>query len=215
MTASSSAAFVWEDPGDSIMIQLGLEVVQRLRAKLSQGPGAGKRAMEIGGLLLGRLLPGGRTVLIEDLEVVPCEHLRGASYTLSPRNRKSLGARIARHRGARQVVGYFRSHTRPGLYLDQDDLAVISTCFPEPSKVFLVVKPSTDGAPEGGFFFWEDGDINRKTPYRRFPFDREALLAGGRISDHHCARACAPPHGNKCPAGGACSGRRDSAGRAP
>jgi hypothetical protein len=32
--AASSASYVWEDPGDSIMIQIGLDVVGRLGAAI-------------------------------------------------------------------------------------------------------------------------------------------------------------------------------------
>src|ERR1700691_1419483 len=177
--ASVPAGYVWEDPGDSIMIQVSLELVEQLGAAVQQSLGAGPRGNEIGGILLGRALPGfGRTVLIEDFQPTPCEHLRGASYTLSPKDRRILGARLAR-RPALEVVGYFRSHTRPGMYLDQDDFAVFSQYFPEPWQVFLLVRPATDGPAMGGFFFWEDGDVNRRSPYRQFPFDGARLAEGG------------------------------------
>lgn len=177
--ASAAAGYVWEDPGDSIMVQISLDLVERLGAAIEQGLGTGPRGAEIGGLLLGRKLPGhGRAVSIEDFELVPCGHLRGASYTLSPGERHMLGAHLARRR-IWQVVGYFRSHTRPGLYLDQDDFAVFSRYFPDPWQVFLLVRPSTEDAATGGFFFWEDGDVNRRSPYRQFPFDGKQLAAGG------------------------------------
>jgi hypothetical protein len=177
--ASSAAGYVWEDPGDSIMIQVSMDLVERLGAAVKKGLGTGPRGTEIGGLLLGKILPGfGRTILIEDFELMPCEYLRGASYTLSPADRKLLGARLARSKAGR-VVGYFRSHTRPGMYLDQEDFAVFGRYFPEPSQVFLLVRPSTQGPATGGFFFWEDGDVNRRSPYRQFPFDSEMLSTGG------------------------------------
>jgi TonB family protein len=176
--ASVGAGYVWEDPGDSIMIQVNLDLVERLGTAVQQGLGAGARGNEIGGILLGRSLPGfGRVVLIEDFELTPCEYLRGASYTLSPKDRRLLGTHLER-REARQVVGYFRSHTRPGMYLDQEDFAVFSQYFPEPWQVFLLVRPATEGPAMGGFFFWEDGDINRRSPYRQFPFDCARLAEG-------------------------------------
>ncbi len=177
--ASPAGGYVWEDPGDSIIIQVNFDLVERLGAAVKQGLGTGQRGVEIGGILIGRALPGfGRTVLIEDFELSTCEHLRGASYTLSPGDRQALSRRLER-RSARQVVGYFRSHTRPGMYLDQDDFAVFSRYFPEASQVFLLVRPEAEGPAMGGFFFWEDGDMNRRSPYRQFPFDSERLAAGG------------------------------------
>jgi len=191
--ANTQSGYVWEDPGDSIMIQVNLDLVERLGAAVQQGLGAGPRGNEIGGILLGRSLPGfGRAVLIENFELAPCEHLRGASYTLSPRDKRRLGARLAR-RGALDVVGYFRSQTRPGMYLDQDDLSVFSQYFPEPWQVFLVVRPSTEGPAMGGFFFWEDGDVNRRSPYRQFPFDCARLADGDfPITGEKPAAAAAP-----------------------
>jgi hypothetical protein len=191
--AAGSAGYIWEDPGDSIMIQVSLDLIERLGAAVQQGMGAGQRGNEIGGILLGRTLPGfGRAVVIEDFELTPCEHLRGASYTLSPKDRRLLGARLGR-RAPRQVVGYFRSHTRPGMYLDQDDFAVFSQYFSEPWQVFLLVRPATEGPATGGFFFWEDGDVNRTSTYRKFPFDAEQLLAGNYpISGERPATALAP-----------------------
>jgi len=175
---ASSAGYVWEDPGDSIMIQVSLDLVEGLGAAVQQGLGTGPRGNEIGGILLGRPLPGfRRAVLVEDFELAPCEHLRGASYTLAPKDQRLLGARLAGHPG-RRVVGYFRSHTRPGMYLDQDDFAIFSNYFPEPWQVFLLVRPSMEGLAMGGFFFWEEGDVNRRSTYRQFPFDRVRLAAG-------------------------------------
>jgi len=195
MVASATAAYVWEDPGDSIMIQITLEVVDRLGEAVGQSVGTGPRGAEIGGILLGRTVPGnGRVVQIEDFELVPCQHLRGASYTLAPRDRETLSAQLARRRTGQQVVGFFRSHTRPGLYLDQDDFAIISRYFADPSDVSLIVRPPADGPAVGGFFFWEDGDINRRAPYRQFPFDREQLAGGEFSITDRLATAPAAPH---------------------
>jgi len=194
MTASATAAYLWEDPGKSIRVHVSLDVVQRLGVAVHRGLGAGGRGSEIGGVLLGRTAPDGRTVLVEDFSSVPCEHLRGASYILSPKERHALGARLERRRLDQVVVGYFRSHTRRGLYLDQDDFAIISSYFPDPSQVFLVVRPDADGSAVGGFFFWEDGEINRRSPYRQFPFDRQRLLAGDfPITDAPAPRPAAAP----------------------
>jgi len=193
MAASATAAYLWEDPGDSIAVHITLDVVERLGAAVQQGLGTGPRGLEIGGVLLGRTVSGGRTVLIEDFWLVPCEHLRGASYTLSPKERHALGVRLDRRKPG-EVVGFFRSHTRPGLYLDQDDFAIFSSYFPDPSQVFLVVRPSADGPAVGGFFFWEDGDINRRSAYRQFPFDSQRLLAGDfPIADRPVRRLAPAP----------------------
>jgi hypothetical protein len=174
-----TATYIWKDPGGSISIHLSLEAVERIAAAIEQGLGTGSRGVEIGGILLGRSVTGdSRTVFVDGFECVPFQHWRGASFTASPKDRETLAVRIARKKPG-QVVGYFRSHTRPGLYLDQDDFNTISSYFPDPAQVFLVVRPAPDGPATAGFFFWEEGDINRKAPYRQFPLDSERLLAGG------------------------------------
>src|ERR1039458_8410512 len=105
--AAGTAGYVWEDPGDSIMIQVSLDLVERLGAAVEQGLGTGPRGNEIGGILFGRPLPGfRRAVLIEDFEAAPCEHVRGASYTLSPKDQRTVGMRSVGSAG-RQAVGYF------------------------------------------------------------------------------------------------------------
>jgi len=191
--SSATPGYVWEDPGDAIMIQVSLDLVARLGSAVEQGLGAGPRGTEIGGLLLGRKLPGfARAVLVDDFEVVPCQHLRGASYTLLPHERQQLTVRLARHEPG-QVAGFFRSHTRPGLYLDQDDFAILSQYFPDPWQVFLLVRPSPEGSAAGGFFFWEEGGINRRAPYRQFPFDAQRLVAGGFPIVHESPAVTAEP----------------------
>jgi len=178
MGARATAAYIWEDPGASITIELGLDVLKRLGSAIQQGMGVGLRGREIGGLLLGRFAAdNSRAVRIDDFELVPCQHWRGESYTLAPKERQALGKRVERHHPG-QVVGFFRSHTRPGLYLDEDDFAVVSNYFAEESQVVLLVRPATGEPATAGFFFWEDGELNRRAPYRQFPFDANGLAVG-------------------------------------
>ena len=201
--ASPAGGYVWQDPGDSIMVQVSLDLVDRLRAAVEQTVGDGPRGIEIGGLLLGRKIPGhGRAVSIEDFELVPCEHLRGASYTLSPGERHLLGARLGRRR-VWQVIGFFRSHTRPGMYLDQDDFSIFNRYFQDDWQVFLLIRPSLAGPAMAGFFFWEDGDIDRRSPYRQFPFDARELGGGGYpVTDvsRECTKPSEPPRPALVPA---------------
>jgi hypothetical protein len=70
------------------------------------------------------------------------------------------------------VVGWFRTHTRPGLFLDQHDFGLFNDYFAHPASVALLIRPEDR---EAAFFFWEDGDIRRAAPYQTFPFIPEAL----------------------------------------
>jgi hypothetical protein len=142
-----------------------------------------RRGLEVGGVLLGRVENGAedsRTVIVEDFEAVNSEHRRGPSYTLSPKDKGVLEKQLARWRkagAAHSVVGFYRSHTRPGLFLDQDDFELAREFFASPDHVFLLVRPSIGEVSTGGFFFWEDGDLKREAPYRTFMFHRGRLEA--------------------------------------
>jgi hypothetical protein len=167
--------YEWSVPGGSFSIQLSYDVIDRMSADIMKGFWSlPKRGAEIGGILLGRFAEG-ESVIIDDYEQVSCEHRRGPSYVLSEPDRRKLEKTLRKGRGARQVVGFFRSHTRLGLYLDQDDRSVIESYFSSPGHVFLLVRPDSGGAGVAGFFFWEEGDIHRQSTYREFPFSTEKL----------------------------------------
>ena len=175
--------YEWEEPGKGLTVRLSLDVVERLGPQVVEAakslPG---RGVEVGGLLLGRALPGDRRLtVIEDFEPLESEHLRGPSFLLSGKDRKTLEGRLKRAGGRKGYypVGYYRSHTRPGLYLDQEDFSLISSYFTEPGHVFLLLRPASDEPSAGAFFFWEEADIRRQSPYHQFPFDTAQLLAGG------------------------------------
>lgn len=176
--------YEWKVAGSPVAIRLSLAAIERLSAAMTNGQGAApKRGQEVGGVLLGRAEIGETTtVVIEDCEPVECEHRRGPSYVLSASDRKRLEKVLRRRRGDRRVVGFYRSHTRPGLYLDQDDWAIIGDYFSNPSQVSLLVRPDAGKAATAGFFFWEEGDIHRQSTYLEFPLSSaEILKQGGRV----------------------------------
>src|SRR5258708_26424585 len=180
----AAAFYEWDSPRNSITIRLDVDAARRLASVVKGGFEAlPTRELEVGGLLLGRFTPEDcPTTIIEDFEPIECEHRRGPSYTLSGKNRVLLEKRLSAHTSRRglDVVGYWRSHTRPGLHLDQDDYSAILTYFAYPSHVFLLVKPSAEGQSMGGFFFWEDGDIRRESPYEEFLLAGKPSLTGAQ-----------------------------------
>lgn len=169
--------YEWKVAGSPVAIRLSLAAIERLSAAMTNGLGAlPQRGQEVGGVLLGRAeIRETTTVVIEDCEPVECEHRRGPSYVLSAADRKRLEKVLRRRRGDRKVVGFYRSHTRPGLYLDQDDWAIIGDYFSNPSQVSLLVRPDAGKAATAGFFFWEEGDIHRQSTYLEFPFSRAEI----------------------------------------
>ncbi len=167
----TSALYHWSVAGSPVNVLIDLPVVDRFRVASTSAE------TEIGGLLLGHF--DGAYTVVTDFEPLESEHRRGSGYTLSLRDEGKLRARLEgrRKRGA-AVVGFFRSHLRAGMYLDEGDFHVISSYFSGPNQVVLLVKPSPDRTAVGGFFFWEEGEMNRKQTYLPFPMSARDLELG-------------------------------------
>ena len=128
--------YVWEVPDKSISIQLPFDVIDRMSPEILRGFGALKRrGAEVGGLLLGRAEPGQRyRVVIEDFEPVQSEYLTGPSYNLSENDLATFEAALERRRadaerGGSAVIGFYRSHTRGDLYMDDADMNLAGATF--------------------------------------------------------------------------------------
>lgn len=176
--------YVWEVPGKAISIQLPFDVIDRMSPEILRGFGALKRrGAEVGGILLGRFENGPRRkVIIEDFEAVPSEYLNGPSYNLSDNDLTAFRAALERRQSDAEQglapIGFYRSHTRDELYMDDADLGLASRFFPGPENVFLLIKPFASRPSVGGFFFWEEGEIYRESSYLQFPFHRKELGGG-------------------------------------
>jgi hypothetical protein len=173
--------FVWEVPGQAVVVHLRLDVVDRMAADILRGFGAvPKRGAEVGGILVGVIEPGGSpsdvgTVRIEDFEPVPCKYVRGPSYLLTEYERMLFDEvcerRSPENAGHTYAVGYYRSHTREGLALQPEDIELLDRHFPSPSQIALLVKPFGTKPSVAGFFIRENGKFPAATPLE-FPFRR-------------------------------------------
>ncbi|MCZ2076957.1 MAG: energy transducer TonB [Bryobacterales bacterium] len=183
--------YVWEIQEKRFCVLLNLDVVQRISEMLEReiGP-VSERATELGGVLLGsaKETETGWQITIDGFEAIPFEHPRGIAYALAGSDRRKLQQKLE----SRPVAGFFRAHARPGLFLDQDDFRLAQTFFPGPASVFLIVKRDSGGMSRGGFFFWEEGDIQRRSSYLPFPFDR-TWLESGKYQIREVAPTVAPP----------------------
>ena len=164
--------YVWAVPGKPLAVHLRLDVVDRLAAEFLRGFGAvPKRGAEVGGVLFGSVEPGPAKdtsiVRVEDFEPVPCSYVRGPSYLLTGDDR-ALFDDVCRRR---DPVGYYRSHTREGLSLAAEDIALLDSRFPQAAQVALLVKPFADKPGVAGFFARENGVFPGKTALE-FPFRR-------------------------------------------
>ncbi len=177
--APSPKYYQWAVEGHHLSIQVSFAVIDQLEADIMKGFwSVPKRGAEVGGVLFGRietLSEASSVVYIEDYEPVPCEYRRGPSYVLSENDRRRLERTLRKGSEERRIVGYYRSHTRLGLYLDQDDNSIIQSYFANPNYVFLLVRPHASKTSVGGFFVWEEGVIHRQSTYLEFPFSTSEI----------------------------------------
>ena len=172
MDRVASEYYLWSLEGKPVSVHLSLDVVHALQPFGHSS--TGDRPREEGGVLLGRVrqVNDCYIVSVDAAEVIECQHTRGASWILSARDKQAVLRSIRRQHGSLSVVGWFRTHTRQGLYLDQHDFNLFTEFFAHPSSVSLLMRPEDR---EAAFFFWENGDIRRSSPYQTFPFIPQAL----------------------------------------
>lgn len=174
------AFYVWKPPGKAVSVHFDLAVIDALRGAVLKAPHSeAERRDEVGGLLLGRVEPD-QNIIVDGFELLSSEHKRGASFILSARDGKKLRTRLQwwlAHNNEREPIGFFRSHTRSGLYLDRNDQEVLSRFFTKPSDVALLVRPAADGTCTGGCFFWEEVAIQGTRTYLEFPFESRRLTS--------------------------------------
>jgi hypothetical protein len=191
--------FVWEAPGKSLAIHLNLNVVDRLGAEVARGFGlVPKRGAEVGGVLLGSVQIGEKTIVrIEGFAPVACEYRRGPSYLLGEDEQTAFAAAAGGSEPGYAPVGYYRSHTRDGeMSLGAEDLELMGRLFPEPHHVALLVRPFATKVSVAGFFVrGDDGAFPAATP-REFPFRRRELTGEEapprRSLEEHPVRVRAP-----------------------
>jgi hypothetical protein len=166
--------YVWEIPGKSVAVHLHLDVVDRILADVMRGFSAvPKRGAEVGGVLLGRIEHGDRSVVyVEDFQSVACAYKRGPSFLLTGGDLKAFAD--ACDANSANVVGFFRSHTRDGMALGSEDLELLDRHFPEAAQIALLIRPYGTKVSAAGFFFRENGSFQESTPLE-FPFRRREL----------------------------------------
>lgn len=161
LTAGKS--FLWSFPGAPVRIHLDLHAADRLQTAVRAATRENSHA-EIGGLLLG--------VAESPMKI----HITGFQPLDWPSGDAEFRLRAPKAGAAREeVVGFYRSHLREGLKLDEMDVRLFARRFGKMSDVALLVKPMPDGSTSAGFFFWDNGTIESRYSFHEFPFDPERL----------------------------------------
>jgi periplasmic protein TonB len=176
--------------GKPVVVRIAFDVIDRLeRAAVETFRSLTARGSEIGGILLGDISgQGPLSVTVDEIQLVDCDHSRGPLYQLSEPDLQRLGETVqAGVANGAKVVGYFRSHTRKGLGMDESDLALMQSRFKDPGQITLLVRPFAVKASMGGVFIWENGAIHGESSYLEFPFQSSQLTPAG-----HSAPAPAP-----------------------
>ncbi|HEX8985734.1 MAG TPA: energy transducer TonB [Bryobacteraceae bacterium] len=193
----SASYYRWAVPEKPIEVHLNLDLMERLeRDVLEAFKAITRRGSEIGGVLVGRTVPGTpATVVIEQFEPVECEYSRGPLYLLADNDKVKLQQAIERAGklgDGLSAVGFFRSNTRRELVLDEDDLAIAAEHFSGASQVLLLVRPFAMKPSLGGFFIWENGQLDEACSLQ-FPFKRAELMKTQAASIIGAAGAPAAP----------------------
>jgi TonB family protein len=149
----------WRHPFRNLQIYMHPSAVGTLQNRVLLGCFAA-RSSEVGGILLGKILPGKpeRCVVIDDLQFVePTTQL--FNTTEGDRSRLDAAIKQARTDSGLTPVGYFRSHIRPGLCLSPQDQSFIEANLRDPDDVFLIIRPNEIGVCAAAFFFWQRGQL--------------------------------------------------------
>ena len=170
----------WEAAGSPVSVRLNLEVIDRVGAEVTNKfTDLTGRGSEIGGVLLGRIVNGSKkTFFVEAYEPIECDYADGPLFSLSEESKSRMVEQLHRLKTSspHSVLGFFRSHTRKSLSLDQSDLALIRDYFAGPATIFLLIKPFAAKPSTAGFFVWENGEIRMEESYCQFPFKRAELV---------------------------------------
>lgn len=180
MSVTDAKFGTWTVPESPVDVEYSLVVIDEIRQVVADGFQRLQRGgIEVGGVLYGTRED--RVVRVLAMREIACEHARGPTFHLSDNDRAALTAQLARDKEDMRlegmlVVGWFLSHTRSDVTLQQSDLDTYSAFFPEPWQVTMVVHPGRAGAMRAGFFVREpDGSVKGERSYQEFNFpDRTA-----------------------------------------
>lgn len=195
-STSTAPLYVWKPAGKPISVHIQFDVIDRILLEVMRGFGAvPKRGAEVGGILLGTTeQQGDHTVVkVEDFEIIDCDHASGPSFILSDEDRAGFEESMQRWRQGpdRRIyaVGFYRGHTREGICLAAEDLAILDEMFPDPSAIALIVKPYATKVSMAGIFFREDGQFKADASVLEFPFRRKELGGGVSATERLAAAA--------------------------
>ena len=209
VTAASQPTYTWTVSQKPLAVCFPLDIIDRLEHEAVESfRSLSSRGSEVGGVLFGTVEPGSPSmVTVVSYDPVVCDYTRGPLYRLSDidilRFTKVMEAGV---RSGMSPVGFYRSHTRKGLSMDADDVALLDSKFPASHGIALLIRPFASKPSLGGVFFREDGSVRTESSGPVFPFRTSELagrLGAARIRTGHGASGASPAPGSQGDAPGA------------
>jgi hypothetical protein len=182
----------WLPEDSPFAIHLSLGAIDGIARDVLEGLGSvPRRDVEVGGLLLGRIAGG--AVWIERYQRIPCEHSFGPHFILANQDvaaHEEAATKIFENREM-AVVGLYRSHTRPGLQLEESDFDLMRRYFSDPTDLVLLVK-SGKGANLFAQFYRYDVGGGARPVGDRFPFLGNVVTPDTGLETPDTARTLTP-----------------------
>jgi len=193
--SSPAPAYLWAPPQKLLSVSIPLAVIDQLeREAVESFRSLSSRGSEIGGILFGTA-PGGSpaAVIVESYQAVECDYSGGPLYRLTEAELARLDRAIEQRLASGvRAVGFYRTHTRKGLSLDTDDLALFNSRFTDPHHIALLIRPAATKVSMAGIFFSEDGVIHGDASCLEFPFRSSQHEAAPRTDNLYDGAVAGP-----------------------
>src|ERR1043166_8255988 len=154
------AALVWsvqqlDTAQNSITVHWQHNLADELYEEILSSSSLGEPQREVGGVLLGTIHTdrNGVQLTVRLFVPIPCSYQSGCLYHLSEEDKSASRNFIARCVSPQwPLIGIYRSHCRPGVQLDKEDLKLAGELLKSPLGILLLVKPLETDSPLGGLF---------------------------------------------------------------
>jgi hypothetical protein len=173
----NKSALIVEERGEELRIRLpsasihfSFRLIARLTDAIQQGAALDSQK-EIGGIVFGTI---SQEVSVPNADVelfvpIPCSS--GPLYHLSESDISGLPDHIeAMGLSSLTVIGLYRTHCRPGLGLDPEDVRLTDEFLRQPGSFFLILKPEAGQELRAALFLRGAQSIS-SDPALTFPFD--------------------------------------------
>lgn len=162
---TGAAYATWNHPVAPYTISYSLPLFHEIEFVVNEGyRRIAHGGIEVGGIVFGRV--DGNSITIDAFRNIECTHASGPSFTLSDHDITLLRKQLATAASdpeldGLQPAGWFISHTRSELRMNEHEAALFDELFPEPGKITLLIKPERFQPTRFGFVIREpDGRVN-------------------------------------------------------